>query len=254
MARAEAAAAGQPAPVYGSRLDQPWMPNAAVRLIRSALSAADDVRDGETVGGSSRRPCRSMSPARLSGTAVGQPAAHRRRFRRTYGFERGTPIDRHYLHRVPVGASRSDHGRRRSKCRPARIRSASGATCGGRTPSISCRHSRQPTSATSSHCEEIIPSASYDCLLLPNTLPHLRELDRALAQPLRIVRPGGVILASAGGPAAADRRRARLLAADAGRLAATAVALPGPARPSTSAATATASPRSRRSSASRSRS
>ena len=33
-------------------------------------------------------------------------------FSSTYGFERGTPIDRHYLHRVSLRASRSDHRRR----------------------------------------------------------------------------------------------------------------------------------------------
>jgi hypothetical protein len=49
------------------------------------------------------------------------------------------------------------------------------------------------------HCEDVIPTAAYDCLLLPNTLQHFRELDLALAQVRRVVRPGGAILASAGG-------------------------------------------------------
>jgi hypothetical protein len=39
-----------------------------------------------------------------------------------------------------------------------------------------------------SHCEDVIPSASYDCLLLANTPPHFRELDLAL-EARRIVRP-----------------------------------------------------------------
>ena len=45
----------------------------------------------------------------------------------------------------------------------------------------------------------MIPDRAYDCLLLPNTLPHFRELDRCLAHALRVVRPGGTILASAAG-------------------------------------------------------
>ena len=49
------------------------------------------------------------------------------------------------------------------------------------------------------HCGGIIPARAYDCLLLPNTLPHFRELDLALAHALRVVRPGGTILASAAG-------------------------------------------------------
>ena len=49
------------------------------------------------------------------------------------------------------------------------------------------------------HCGGVIPDRAYDCLLLPNTLPHFRELDRCLAHALRVVRPGGTILASAAG-------------------------------------------------------
>ena len=49
------------------------------------------------------------------------------------------------------------------------------------------------------HCGDVIPDGAYDCVLLPNTLPHLRELDLALGHALRVVRPGGTILASAAG-------------------------------------------------------
>jgi hypothetical protein len=36
-------------------------------------------------------------------------------------------------------------------------------------------------------------------VLLPNALPHFRELDLALAHIARVIRPGGAILASAAG-------------------------------------------------------
>ena len=49
------------------------------------------------------------------------------------------------------------------------------------------------------HSEATLPSAAFDCVLLPNTLQHLRELDACLANILRVVRPGGAILASAAG-------------------------------------------------------
>jgi SAM-dependent methyltransferase len=48
-------------------------------------------------------------------------------------------------------------------------------------------------------CDDVLPSAAFDCVLLPNTLQHLRELDLCLGQLRRIVRPGGSILASAAG-------------------------------------------------------
>src|SRR4030095_1782745 len=56
---------------------------------------------------------------------------------------------------------------------------------------------------------DIVPSASYDCFLLPNTLCFLRHLEIALCHARRIVRPGGLILATIPGfvpltPDAAD--------------------------------------------------
>jgi hypothetical protein len=119
-------------------------------------------------------------------------------FSATFGFERGMPIDRHYLHAFL--ASHRDQ--------------ITGDVLEVQTTSYTERFGRAVRRADSfdvvpefspthlcdfSHCGAVIPSASYDCLLLPNTLPHFRELDLALAQARRIVRPGGVMLASAAG-------------------------------------------------------
>jgi hypothetical protein len=119
-------------------------------------------------------------------------------FSATFGFERGTPIDRHYLHaflsahrdritgdvlevQTTSYTERFGHQVRRSD---------SFDIAPGFTPTFLCDFA---------HSEAVIPSASYDCLLLPNTLPHFRELDLALRQARRVVRPGGTILASAAG-------------------------------------------------------
>ncbi len=119
-------------------------------------------------------------------------------FSAVFGFERGTPVDRYYLHRF-LSAHR-DH--------------IAGDVLEVQTTSYTERFGRGVRRADSfdlaaefspthlcdfAHCEDVIPSASYDCLLLPNTLPHFRELDLALAQARRIVRPGGTILASVAG-------------------------------------------------------
>jgi len=45
----------------------------------------------------------------------------------------------------------------------------------------------------------MVADGSYDCFLLPNTLCFLRELDAALREARRIVRRGGVILATVPG-------------------------------------------------------
>jgi hypothetical protein len=119
-------------------------------------------------------------------------------FSATYGFERGTPVDRHYLHAF-------------LSCHRDLIR---GDVLEVQTNGYTRRFGRgvsrsdtfdivapfNPTYLCDlSHCGDVIPSRSYDCLLLPNMLPHVRELDLALAHLRRIVRPGGAILASAAG-------------------------------------------------------
>ena len=119
-------------------------------------------------------------------------------FSTTYGFERGTPVDRYYLHRF-LAAHRS---------------AITGAVLEVQVDSYTRRFGHEVTRSETfdviplfrptylcdlSHAEGILPDAAYDCLLLPNTLPYLLELDAALANMFRVVKPGGSILASAAG-------------------------------------------------------
>jgi hypothetical protein len=113
-----------------------------------------------------------------------------------FGFDRGTPIDRFYLHRfleaerhaitgdvleiqVPSHARRYGHHLKRVDTLDI-------------TPQFSPTYLCDLADA-----ESVVPANSYDCFLLPNTLQHLSRLNDALTQALRIIRPGGVILASA---------------------------------------------------------
>jgi hypothetical protein len=121
-----------------------------------------------------------------------------RPFSSSFGFERGTPIDRHYLHEF-LSAHRdlitgdvlevqtNDYTKRFGR---GLTRSDTFDIVADVHPTYTC---------DISHAEHVIPTAAYDCLLLPNALPHFRELDLALANVARIVRPGGAILASAAG-------------------------------------------------------
>jgi SAM-dependent methyltransferase len=113
-----------------------------------------------------------------------------------FGFERGTPIDRFYLHRFLAAeraaitgdvleiqvngyARRFGHG----------LRSVHTLDI---SPEFSPTYQCDLASAHS-----VVAAETYDCFLLPNTLQHLARLEESLVQALRVVRPGGVILASA---------------------------------------------------------
>lgn len=119
-------------------------------------------------------------------------------FSSNYGFERGTPVDRYYLHRFLAEHANDITGAvLEVQTSSYTTRFGDGVTRGDTfdivpqfTPTYLCDFA---------HCGDVIPSRTYDCLLLPNTLPHIRELDLALSHALRVVRPGGTILACAAG-------------------------------------------------------
>jgi len=119
-------------------------------------------------------------------------------FSSTFGFERGTPIDRHYLHRFL-----SRH-RAHITGRVLEVQNSSYTQRFGRgvarADTFDIAPQFNPTYLCDiAHSADILTTGAYDCVLLPNALPHFRELDLALAHTLRVVRPGGTVLASVAG-------------------------------------------------------
>ena len=112
-----------------------------------------------------------------------------------FGFDRGTPVDRYYLHKFLETNRASitgdvleiqmvDYARRYGH----HLRRADSVDIDPRVrPTFVCGLARS---------EGVVPSEAYDCFLLPNTLCVLRDLEGCLRQALRAIRPGGVILAS----------------------------------------------------------
>ncbi len=96
-------------------------------------------------------------------------------FSANFGFERGTPVDRFYLHKF-LDANRS---------------AITGRVLEVQMPSYTARYGQDVTDARE------IPDDSYDCLLAPQTLQHVGDLNAVLRTMLRVVKPGGVVLASA---------------------------------------------------------
>lgn len=121
-----------------------------------------------------------------------------RPFSELFGQDRGTAVDRYYLekfleaHRdsitgdaleiqVPGYTTRYGHDLRKTDTVDIDE---------GHTPTYHCDLAKS---------EGIIPSDAYDCFILPNTLCVLRDIEGCLRQALRVVKPGGVILATTAG-------------------------------------------------------
>ena len=128
-----------------------------------------------------------------------------RPFSDRFGFDRGTPVDRYYLHRF------LDTHRDVIRGDVLEIQTAGFARRYGRdlgrVDSVDIAPDFRPTYLCDlAHSGDILPSSTYDCFLLPNTLQHLREPEAALAHARRVLKPGGVILASSAGllPLTAD--------------------------------------------------
>lgn len=118
-------------------------------------------------------------------------------FSHAFGFDRGTPVDRYYL----------DHFLDRNRA------AITGSVLEIQASGYTNRFGHQvreahtidvdPRFAATYTCDlaaaDMIPDDRYDCFLLPNTLQHIGNLEPALRTALRVVKPGGTILASAAG-------------------------------------------------------
>jgi SAM-dependent methyltransferase len=118
-------------------------------------------------------------------------------FSGVFGFDRGTPVDRFYLHRFLERNRSVITGRVLEVQVPSYIRTY------GHDVEVSHTVDINPEFHATYTCDLAdavqIPSDSYDCFLVPNTLQHVEDLPAVLRTLLRVVKPGGHILASAAG-------------------------------------------------------
>lgn len=116
---------------------------------------------------------------------------------RHYGWDRGRPIDRHYIeqflgrHRHLVTGSVLEVGERTYT-----------QTYGQDVARSDMLHVSQAEGAT--YVDDLtdapsVPSDSYDCVILTQTLQMIFDLDAAVATLHRILKPGGVLLCTVPG-------------------------------------------------------
>ena len=116
-------------------------------------------------------------------------------FSAVFGFDRGTPVDRFYLHRFLDANRALVTGRVLEVQVPSYTRTYGHDVEVAHTVDINAAF--RPTYVCDLADAAAIPADSYDCLLAPNTLQYVADLPAALGTMLRVVKPGGAILASA---------------------------------------------------------
>jgi SAM-dependent methyltransferase len=122
-----------------------------------------------------------------------------RPFSESYGFERGTPVDRYYLHRFLEEHRHLITGRVLEIEYPSHTRQyGHDLTATDSVNIVAGTYPNLTYLVDLAQSEGVIPDDSYDCFLLPNTLCVLRNIEGCLRHALRVVKPGGVILASTG--------------------------------------------------------
>ena len=118
-------------------------------------------------------------------------------FSASFGFDRGTPVDRFYLHRFLDANRRVITGRVLEVQLPSYTKTYGHAVETSHTVDIDPAFHATYTCDLADARE--IPSDSYDCFLAPQTLQHVGDLGGVLRTMLRVVKPGGSVLASAAG-------------------------------------------------------
>jgi SAM-dependent methyltransferase len=121
-----------------------------------------------------------------------------------YGFDRGTPIDRYYLDRFLTKHVQAIQGDVLEIQSPGYVDKY--GTNVRLKHSIDMNAAMNPTYVCDLAAADVVPSDRYDCFLLPNTLCVLRDIRNCMRHMLRVVKPGGVVLAAtaAMGPLQSD--------------------------------------------------
>jgi SAM-dependent methyltransferase len=113
-----------------------------------------------------------------------------------YGYDRGRPIDRYYIEAFLRTHAADIRGRVLEVEDDAYTRTFGGnRVCHCDVLHVSPDHSRATIIADLTHAPHI-PSDSYDCIILTQTLQYIYDTPAALATLYRILKPGGVLLAT----------------------------------------------------------
>ena len=162
---------------------------------RRALAARDEgVRELESLKAAleleSGQPTRPPQPVDLGELRRTTPVA------RNWGYERGTPIDRHYIERFLERHSGDIRGAVLEIQEPD-YTSRFGGNRVTRSDVLDINPANPSATVISDlRCAGNIPSSSYDCIILTQTLHVIDDMRSVIGECARLLAPGGVLLAT----------------------------------------------------------
>jgi hypothetical protein len=141
---------------------------------------------------------RLVQPAYLGMLRRTQPLSQR------YGFDRGQPVDRYYIETFLAAHRRDIRGRGLEVKSATYLRRYD---CGLTSYDVLDVDSTNPdaTVIADLSAAENVPDAQFDCFVLTQTLQLIYDWRTALKHARRILRPGGVLLATAPAVSRVDR-------------------------------------------------
>jgi LmbE family N-acetylglucosaminyl deacetylase len=164
-------------PVTGRRLKE-WIPNPVRRALRPI----------RRWGGSSAR----AEPVRFGSLRRREP------FSRRWGYDRGRPVDRHYIEAFLAGHARDIRGRVLEVADDEYTRRFGTHVTRADVLHVEAGNPKATIVADLSEGHEI-PSDTFDCVVLTQTLQLIYRVREAIATVHRILKPDGVVLATVPG-------------------------------------------------------
>ena len=126
---------------------------------------------------------------------------------RSFGFDRGTPVDRYYIERFLV-AHASDIRGRVLEFGDARYTRALGGDRVTRSDVLDVVPSNpNATIIADLTCADSVASDSFDCIVCTQTLQMIYDIRAAVAELRRILAPGGTLLLTGHGTSKTGRHR-----------------------------------------------
>jgi SAM-dependent methyltransferase len=118
---------------------------------------------------------------------------------RTFGLDRGTPIDRYYIERFLRANSGSIRGRVLEVCDATYTRRFGGSRVTHSDVLHAVEGNSRATIVGNLETGAGIPAAAFDCIILTQVLPFVFNTQAAVDSCYRALKPGGIVLATVPG-------------------------------------------------------